>query len=86
MMKRLGLEQLLAFGFGLVLLATTIAGLIAIQGQLSVNRSSAIAQRETGHALMAQRLAMLQQREQATSRATSVARKQRAILRASTIN
>ncbi len=69
MVKRLGLEQLLAFGFGLVLLTTTIAGLIAIQGQLSVNKSNTAAQREARHALMAQRLAMLQQREQATSRA-----------------
>jgi len=69
MVKRLRLEQLLALGFGLVLLATTVAGLIAIQGQLSVNKSSAAAQREARHALMAQRLAMLQQREQATSRA-----------------
>jgi methyl-accepting chemotaxis protein len=67
--KRLGLEQLLALGFGLVLLTTTIAGLIAIQGQLSVEKSSALAQRESRHALLAQRLAMLQQREQATSRA-----------------
>ena len=69
MLKRLGLEQLLTLGFGVVLLTTTIAGIIAIQGQLSVDRSSAVAQRETRHALMAQRLAMLQQREQATSRA-----------------
>lgn len=69
MFKRLGIEQLLALGFGLVLLTTTIAGIIAIRGQLSVDRSSATAQREASHALMAQHLAMLQQREQATSRA-----------------
>lgn len=69
MYKRLGLEQLLALGFGLVLLTTTIAGLIAIQGQLSVDRSSELAKRESSHALMVQHLAMLQQREQATSRA-----------------
>jgi methyl-accepting chemotaxis protein len=67
--KRLGIERLLALGFGLVLLTTTIAGLIAIEGQRSVARSSALAQRESHHALLAQRLAMLQQREQATSRA-----------------
>ncbi len=69
MWKRLGLEQLLALGFGLVLLTTTIAGIIAIDGQLSVDKSSDVAQREARHALMAQHLAMLQQREQATSRA-----------------
>jgi methyl-accepting chemotaxis protein len=67
--KRLGLEQLLALGFGLVLLTTTIAGLIAILGQLSLGKSGALTQRESHHALLAQRLATLQQREQATSRA-----------------
>jgi len=67
--KRLGLEQLLTLGFGLVLLATSIAGLIAIDGQLSLAKGSALTQREAHHALLAQQLAMLQQREQATSRA-----------------
>ncbi|MGA7342975.1 MAG: methyl-accepting chemotaxis protein [Terracidiphilus sp.] len=69
MVKRLGLEQLLAWGFGLVLLTTSIAGAIAIRGQWAVRGSSAAAATEFRHALLAERLAMLQQREQATSRA-----------------
>jgi methyl-accepting chemotaxis protein len=69
MLKRLGLEQLLLASFGLVLLAAAAAGAVAIRGQMVVEQSSAVAAREARHALLAQRLAMLQQREQATSRA-----------------
>jgi len=69
MLKSLGLEQLLAASFGLVLLAASAAGLMAIRGQVAVQRSSAVAAQEAHHALLAQKLAMLQQREQATSRA-----------------
>jgi methyl-accepting chemotaxis protein len=69
MLKRLGLEQLLGWSFGLVLLTTGIAGAIAIRGQWTVQRSSATAAAESGRALLAEQLAMLQQREQATSRA-----------------
>src|ERR1700742_304342 len=69
MLKRLGLEQLLIASFGLVLLAATAAGAMAIHGQLVAQESSATAAKEAHHALLAQKLAMLQQREQATSRA-----------------
>src|SRR5580698_9895057 len=69
MLKCLGLEQLLAASFGLVLLTATAAGMMAIRGQVAVQQSSAVAAKEAHHALLAQKLAMLQQREQATSRA-----------------
>ena len=68
-MKRLGLEQLISLGFGLVLLAATIAGAVSIFGHLQVQKSSDTASRDAGNALLAEQLAMLQQREQATSRA-----------------
>ena len=69
MAKTLGLKQLLAGGFSLVLLATTIAGLAALRGQLTARKLAGMEQTDSEHALMAQHLAMLQQREQATSRA-----------------
>jgi methyl-accepting chemotaxis protein len=69
MWKRLGLEQLLILGFGLVLLTATIAGGLSIAGYLQVQRYSASSARATRHAVLAQQLATLQQREQATSRA-----------------
>jgi methyl-accepting chemotaxis protein len=69
MLKRLGLQQLIGLGFGLVLLSATVAGVMSVRGHLQVRRFSADAAREAGHALQAEQLAMLQQREQATSRA-----------------
>ena len=60
MLKRLGLEQLLAASFGLVLLTATAAGMMAIRGQVAVQQSSAVAAKEAHHALLAQKLAMLQ--------------------------
>ena len=69
MMKRLGFEQLLALGFGLVLLMSMTAGLLTILGQLAARRSGDTAAEQAGHAQLAQKLTMLQQREQATSRA-----------------
>lgn len=69
MIKRLGLEQLLSYGFGLILLTAATAGLISIRGQVSMRASSSKAAQVAHDALLAQRLAMLQQREQATSRA-----------------
>lgn len=68
-LKRLGLEQLISFGFGLVLLAATVAGVVSIRGHIAVRNSSAAAARDAHNALLAEQLAMLQQREQATSRA-----------------
>ncbi|HEY1499376.1 MAG TPA: methyl-accepting chemotaxis protein [Acidobacteriaceae bacterium] len=67
--KHLGLEQLVGLGFGLVLLAAMIAGGVSIAGNRRVQRYSASATIASHHALLAQQLAMLQQREQATSRA-----------------
>ncbi len=69
MLKRRGLEQLMGLGFGLVLLSAAAAGGISILGDLQVQKSSATAAHEARHALLAEELAMLQQREQATSRA-----------------
>lgn len=67
--KRLGLEQLLSLGFGLILLTATVAGLISIRGQVMMRQSGEAAAGEAHHAQLAMQLAMLQQREQATSRA-----------------
>ena len=69
MLKRRGLEQLMGLGFGLVLLSATIAGVISVRGYLQIQKYSAVAARETRHALLAEQMAMLQQRVQATSRA-----------------
>jgi methyl-accepting chemotaxis protein len=69
MIGRLGLEKLLALGFGLVLMTAAIAGLTAIRCEVAAQNSGAASAAEGRHALMAQKLAMLQQREQATSRA-----------------
>lgn len=69
MFKRLGLEKLLVVGMGCILAAATCASLVSIRSQIIVQQSSKLAAREAHHALLAQKLAMLQQREQATSRA-----------------
>jgi methyl-accepting chemotaxis protein len=69
MFKRFGLEKLLIVGMGTIMAAAIAASLVSILGQLMVQRSSIAEAREARHALLAQRLAMLQQREQATSRA-----------------
>lgn len=68
-MKRLGLEKLIGVGFGLVLLSATIAGAISIYGHFQVQEFSVVAAKYAHHALLAEQLVMLQQREQATSRA-----------------
>ena len=39
-MKRLGLEQLIALGFGLVVLAAAIAGAVSIRGELEAGQRS----------------------------------------------
>jgi methyl-accepting chemotaxis protein len=71
MIKRMGLEKLLGLSFGVVVLLASTAGFVFIRGQLTVNKSaiSAISAGEAHNALLAQKLATLQQREQATSRA-----------------
>jgi len=68
-MKRLGLEQLIGFGFGLVLLSAMLAGGISIWGYIQVQHYGASAAMQARHALWAEQMLMLQQREQATSRA-----------------
>jgi methyl-accepting chemotaxis protein len=69
MLKRLGLEQLIALGFGLVLLVATISGAVSIGGDLQAEQRSEAGAIEAQRGLLAEQLAMLQQREQATSRA-----------------
>ena len=68
-MKRLGLERLIALGFGLVLLTAALACGFSILGHIKVRSYSASAAKQAHHALLAEQLVMLQQREQATSRA-----------------
>jgi methyl-accepting chemotaxis protein len=69
MLKRVGLERLLIASFGVVSLAAAVAGMVSLLGNLQVEKYSAGAETEARHELLAQRLGMLQQREQATSRA-----------------
>lgn len=83
MLKRRGLEQLMGLGFGLVLLSATIAGVISVRGYLQIQKYNAVAAREARHALLAEQMAMLQQRVQATSRASFFSPKAAAISAAS---
>lgn len=67
--KRLGLEPLLMLSFGLVMLTAVLAGGTSIAAHMVAEKYSARTAMASRHALLAQQLAMLQQREQATSRA-----------------
>jgi methyl-accepting chemotaxis protein len=67
--KKLGLEQLLFASFGLVLAVATAAGIVAVQRNIAVKGESAKVSADDHRALLATRLTMLQQREQAVSRA-----------------
>jgi methyl-accepting chemotaxis protein len=69
MLKRLGVGQLIALGFGLMLLFVAADMVAFVVGQVNIRQSSDIAADEARQALLAEQLAMLQQREQATSRA-----------------
>ena len=69
MWKRLGLQQLLVLGFGLLLLIAVFIGALSMYWNLSSERGSAKAAANAHRALLAMRLTMLQQREQAVSRA-----------------
>jgi hypothetical protein len=53
MLKRLGLEQLIAVGFGLVLVSATIAGIISIRGHLRMEACSAASAKEARYAATA---------------------------------
>jgi methyl-accepting chemotaxis protein len=67
--KRLGLEQLLMLSFSLVLAVATLSGIASVERDLSVSQESALTSADEHRALLSMRLTMLQQREQATSRA-----------------
>src|SRR5579863_1568908 len=69
MWKRLGLQQLLALGFGLLLVVATVIGSLSIQGNLSIERSNSLVAQDARRVQLAEHLVMLQQRQQATSRA-----------------
>jgi methyl-accepting chemotaxis protein len=67
--KKLGLEWLLFMGFSLVMAVATISGVLSIARNVAVRSESILAAADAHRALLATRLTMLQQREQATSRA-----------------
>jgi len=67
--KRLGLEQLLILGFALVLGVAAVIGIASVERNIAVKRSNALTAANGHRALLSMRLTMLQQREQATSRA-----------------
>jgi methyl-accepting chemotaxis protein len=69
MWKRLGLQQLLVLGFGFLLLIAVSIGALSIYWNLNAQQSNAAAAANAHRALLAMRLTMLQQREQAVSRA-----------------
>ena len=69
MWKRLGLQQLLALGFGLLLLIATVIGVLSIERNLNAERGSLLSMQNAKRALLAEHLVMLQQRQQAVSRA-----------------
>jgi CHASE3 domain sensor protein len=69
MWKRLGMQQLLALGFGLMLAVAAAIGLLSVQTDLKMERNSLLAAQDARRALLAEHLVMLQQRQQATSRA-----------------
>ena len=67
--KRLGLEHLLMLGFTLVMAVAAASGVMSVERNIAVKKESALAAEDNHRALLATRLTMLQQREQATSRA-----------------
>jgi len=67
--KKMGLEALLIAGFGLIMALAVATGLSAIQLSRSFKAESKLASEDSQRALLASALTMLQQREQATSRA-----------------
>jgi methyl-accepting chemotaxis protein len=65
----MGLEQLMLLGFALVLAVAAASGIASVQRNMAVKRGSAQAAADDHRALLAMRLTMLQQRQQAVSRA-----------------
>jgi hypothetical protein len=69
MWNRLGLQQLLGAGFGLLMVIAMVTGAQSVQRDLESKRISSLAAQHARRALLAEHLIMLQQRQQATSRA-----------------
>jgi methyl-accepting chemotaxis protein len=67
--KKLGLELLLIVSFGAVMLVTAATGVTSLLRDISMRKQTESAAADAHLALLATRLTMLQQREQATSRA-----------------
>ena len=69
MLKRLGMRQLLTASFGLLLAVFGAFGILSVESILKGERTDALASIDAQRALLAEHLIMLQQRQQATSRA-----------------
>jgi methyl-accepting chemotaxis protein len=69
MLKRLGMRQLISLGFGLLLVVAGLIGALSISTSMTVQRMNLQAEFEAHRSLQAEHLVMLQQRQQATSRA-----------------
>lgn len=67
--ERLGVQQLLTLGFGLLLTVAAVIGAVSVRTDWRMGQDNLLAARYAHRALMAERLIMLQQRQQATSRA-----------------
>jgi methyl-accepting chemotaxis protein len=68
-LKKLGLEILLIMSFGAVMLVAVATGVTSLLGDIGMRKQTESAADDAHLALLATRLTMLQQREQATSRA-----------------
>jgi methyl-accepting chemotaxis protein len=68
-LKRFGMQQLISLGFGLLLIVTGLIGTLGVTTSLGVQRMNRQAELDSQRALLAEHLVMLQQRQQATSRA-----------------
>jgi len=69
MLKKLGLKQMIALGFGLSLLVSGAIGAISLRITVEARRANLLASENARRALLTEHLIMLQQRQQATSRA-----------------
>jgi methyl-accepting chemotaxis protein len=69
MLKRFGMRQLLLLGFGLLLAVLIAIGILSVESSLNGERTNSLAALDAQRALLAEHLIMLQQRQQATSRA-----------------
>jgi methyl-accepting chemotaxis protein len=69
MLQRFGMRQLLLMGFGLLLAVLVAIGILSVGSSLSGERTNSLAALDAQRTLLAEHLIMLQQRQQATSRA-----------------